>query len=117
MSDRIDDTPIIERPDLAARLPPLLREFGARVYAMGECRILLSREPLDGATSERLAWHLSISCAKRDPTWNEIATARYRLLPEVLEMAMYLPPLEEYVNLHPFTFHLQEVERSCILLP
>lgn len=46
----------------------------------------------------------------------EIATARYRLLGDVEEMAMYLPPLSEYVNLHPHTFHLYEHQRSSLIL-
>jgi hypothetical protein len=105
MSDRIALWPIHE-----ARLPPIreLADIGAKAYMMKGCRILVSHDPEpDGS---RL-WHLSISRPDRDPSWGEIATARYRLLPEVPEMAMYLPPLDEYVNLHPFTFHLHEVPR------
>lgn len=77
----------------------------AQVFTMGHCRILVSHDPAP------VGWHLSISCADRDPTWQEIATARYRLLPHVPEMVMCLPPLEEYVNLHPFCFHLYEQDR------
>ena len=110
MSDRINrSVPIIERPDLAQGLMPELRTYGARVFAMAHCRIILANEPQ--------GWHLSISCADRDPTWTEIATARYRLLPDVDEMGMYLPRLEDYVNVHPFTFHLHEVKSNRIILP
>lgn len=110
MSDRINTSvPIIERKDLAALLPPMLLEVGAQAFMMNGCRIIVANEP-DG-------WHLSISRADRDPTWNEIATARYRLLGDIEEMAMHLPPLAEYVNVHKFTFHLHEVKRSNILLP
>lgn len=110
MSDRINPSvPIIERPELAARLPRELRARGARCFRMNGCGIILAHEP-EG-------WHLSISRADRDPSWGEIATARYRLLPQVAEMAMYLPPLDEYVNLHPYTFHLLEVRRNRIVLP
>ncbi len=109
MSDRINTSiPIVERPDLAAYLMPELRACGARCFKMNGCGIIVADEP-EG-------WHLSISRKDRDPTWDEIATARYRLLPEVDEMAMFLPRLDEYVNLHPFTFHLHEV-KSRILLP
>ena len=100
MSDRIKRTPIIERSDLVAYLPRELREMGARCFMMNGCRIIVAEEP-DG-------WHLSISRADRDPSWDEIATARYRLLTSVPEMAMFLPSLKDYVNLHPFTFHLHE---------
>src|SRR5438132_212656 len=103
MSDRIALWPIHARPDLLPRLPQELRDHAASVYVMGHTRIIVTNDPGEG-------WHLSISCADRDPTWQEIATARYRLLPNVDEMAMYLPTLEQYVNLHPFTFHLYEVK-------
>jgi uncharacterized lipoprotein YmbA len=114
MSDRIDrDVAIVERTEWAVKLPPMLREIGARVYSMEACRIIVSRDP---PQAERPGWHLSISRRDSDPTWNEIATARYRLLPDVREMAMYLPSLAEYVNLHPYTFHLHEVEPSRIVI-
>lgn len=105
MSDRIARTPITERPDLAADLAsriPDLRDGAVRVFMMNGARVIVTVEP-DG-------WHLSISRHDRDPTWDEIATARYRLLPQMLTFAMYLPPLADYVNLHPHTFHLYEVK-------
>lgn len=64
-------------------------------------------------------WHLSISHARltkgktvpgRYPSWDEIAHARYELLPGDLTFAMLLPPLEEYVAVHPTTFHLHEID-------
>ena len=103
MSDRIARTPITERPDLAADLAsriPDLHAGGVRVFMMSGARIIVTVEPT--------GWHLSISRHDRDPLWEEIATARYRLLPADLTFAMYLPPLSEYVNLHPHTFHLYE---------
>ncbi len=102
MSDRIANTAIVGRPDLAARARPFIQADDVRCYTMGPCRIIVAKEPG--------GWHLSISCSNRDPTWAEIATARYRLLPKVRYMAMYLPPLDEYVNLHPHVFHLFESE-------
>jgi len=65
---------------------------------------------------EEGAWHLSIShqlahgVPGRYPTWDEIADARYDLLPDRLTMAMLLPPRAQYVNVHPTTFHLHEIE-------
>jgi hypothetical protein len=103
VSDRIAQTPIVERPDLAVKLllaqllPP---EHAPRCFMMNGCRIIVAEEPR--------GWHLSISRHDRDPSWSEIATARYRLLDPHLTFAMFLPPLEEYVNLHPYTFHLHE---------
>lgn len=54
-------------------------------------------------------WHLSISHTARYPTWDEIKEARYRFCPNDLTMAMLLPPMEEYVNVHERTFHLWQV--------
>jgi hypothetical protein len=66
-------------------------------------------------------WHLSISHRKnllgpdgrnlpgRYPSWDEIAEARYRFCPDEVTMAMLLPPKDEYVNVHPTTFHLWEI--------
>ena len=59
-------------------------------------------------------WHLSVSFVdnrgrpSRYPSWDEIADARYRLLPDDVTMAMFLPPPEEYVAVHDTTFHLHE---------
>jgi len=63
-------------------------------------------------------WHLSISFAdkrgrgSRYPRWDEIADARYQLLPPDLEVVMHLPPPEDYVALHDTTFHLHELRRG-----
>jgi hypothetical protein len=59
-------------------------------FAMGECHLILSRE--------LGRWHLSISREDRHPSWDEIKTARYRLLGPDLTMAMILPKAERYVN-------------------
>lgn len=105
--DAIAQWPIHE---LDARVLPQIPDLaGARLYMMRGCRIIVSREPQ--------GWHLSISRGDREPSWQEIATARYRLLPDVPEMAMFLPPLDEYVNIHPRCFHLYEQPRSRLVLP
>jgi hypothetical protein len=62
---------------------------------MGECTILLGHEPANGGP---LRWHLTISCRDRHPSWDEIKTARYRLLGPDTAMAMFLPPADHYVN-------------------
>jgi hypothetical protein len=111
VSDRIGRTPIIERPDLAERLPSDMRDIGARMFMMNGCSIILTRDPPDNL------WHISIARRDRDPTWDEIATARYRLLPEVPEMVMHLPPISEYVNLHAHCFHLHELPRPQLIVP
>jgi len=62
---------------------------------------------LEGPENDR-RWHMSISRQDRYPSWDEIADARYDLLPNALSMAMFLPPREKYVNCMNFCFHLWE---------
>lgn len=82
----------------------------------GQLRVMVS-PPFSGQ-----GWHLSIShaiavigpsgspIAGRYPSWDEIRDARYDLLPDEITVGILLPPKAEYVNLHPTTFHLHEVE-------
>jgi len=86
-----------------------LQSTATRMFHKGACRVLVSREmqPKKGA---RLYWHLSISCQDRYPTWNEIKDARYSLLPMSLTFAQLLPPMDEFVNIHPNCFHLWEID-------
>lgn len=86
-----------------------------RKVSDGSLRALVAQEPL-GPDGE-LQWHMSISHATnhappryvRYPTWDEIAHARYELLPADKTFAMLLPPPSEYVAVHPTTFHLHEI--------
>ena len=69
---------------------------------MGACRIIIGHSAV--------GWHMSISCGSRYPTWDEVAKARYELIPDAVTMAMLLPPMEQFVNLHPTTLHLWETK-------
>lgn len=99
-------------------LPGLASELSAfqRDVADGHLSVLVGREPDDRGT---LSWHLSIShrtngrmpAPGRYPTWDEITEARYRFVPDRVMVAMLLPPRSEYVDVHPTTFHLWEVDR------
>ena len=71
-----------------------------RVYQLGECSVIVTRE--------HARWHMSIAHRKRYPTWDEVATARYKAIPKDVWMAMMLPPPSEYVNHHEFCFQLTE---------
>jgi hypothetical protein len=79
-------------------------------WKLGECLIFVGKEPFlkDGKSG----WHLSISHESRYPTWDEIKEARYRLCPANINMAMFLPPKSEYVNIHENCFHLWQVEEE-----
>jgi hypothetical protein len=77
-------------------------EPGARVFRLGECLVIVGHSAP--------SWHLSISHPNRYPTWDEIKTARYELLPHDITVAMLLPPPDEYINIHPNCFHLWEIE-------
>ena len=70
------------------------------------------------AGTEPNGFHLSISHRTNDrppkpgryPTWDEIHEARYRFCPPKATMGILLPPKEEYVDMHPTTFHLWQVD-------
>lgn len=91
-----------------ADINPLMLRFsqmlepGSRFFKMGKVKIILSHS--------QYGWHISISHPERYPTWDEIAKARYELIPNDITMAMMLPPQEEYINIHNFCFQLHEVE-------
>jgi hypothetical protein len=75
-----------------------------RCFVIGPIRAILTRE--------ENRYHLSVSTAERAPSWDEIAHAWYEIVPEAATRtgAIYFPPLDQYVNLHPFTFHIYETE-------
>ena len=82
-----------------------------RAFQRGPVRCLISRNGM-----ERL-WHLSISCEKRYPSWEEQKKARYDLLPDEITVASYLPPKSEYVNIHENCFHWIEVREPKLIIP
>ena len=76
-------------------------EKDAKRYVMGECSIFLGTLP-NGKT------HMSISHATRLPTWDEVSKARYKIIDDDKDMAMYLPKKDDYVNVHIYCLHLFE---------
>lgn len=101
---------IVEDLRNSKRIQSVLRVEQVHVFTMGACRIILGHEP--GGVHGELRWHLTISCPDRHPTWDEIKTARYRLLGPDMVMAMVLPKPEHYVNLpaQDHVFQLWEIE-------
>lgn len=62
-------------------------------------------------------WHLSISCANRYPSWDEIHAAWYDLVPGAegeITGAILLPRKADYVNLHPNCFHVHQLAEEEI---
>ena len=79
---------------------------GLVAWEMGECRVTRFRDS-DGL-------HLVISHPGRYPSWDEIKSARYRLLPDDATFALILPTRSKYVD-NPFSpnvFELTEVMRD-----
>jgi hypothetical protein len=94
-------------PIQEVRLPPQVADtlaHGTKAYRMGECGIFVSQEPLDLVFPRR--WHLSISCQRRYPTWDEIGRARDSLLPDDVFMCVPFPPRAHWMSIHPNCFHL-----------
>jgi hypothetical protein len=96
--------PLAEMPPTEAEQVSLVNDSNAylRRYRLGECSVIVTRE--------FGKWHLSISHRKRYPTWDEIAEARYRLLPDEVVVAMILPPKGHYINLNPHCFQMHEID-------
>lgn len=83
--------------------------LGGVWYHWGEVRACVTKD--DGY------WHLSVSHPRRYPTWDEIYTAWYDLIPDAgqVEGAIILPRKSEYVNLHPNCFHVHQLRDSEIV--
>lgn len=87
----------IRTSQLIGEIEPYIKTF-----KMGECFIILAWSVEEG-------WHLSISTNYRYPSWDEIAHARYSLLPDDVHMGLPLPPSKQYISLHHNCFHLHEM--------
>lgn len=83
-----------------------------RCYRMGGCFVMNSLEPVTGLA--RMGYHMSMSHPKRYPTWDEIAKARYELIPNEVEMVMVLPPKERYINIHEYCLQLWDLEAAFL---
>jgi len=76
---------------------------GSKWYAAGAVRVCVNKE--------NHLWHISISCPHRYPTWDEIYTAWYDLVPDAAQIngAIILPRKSEYVNVHKNCFHVHQL--------
>lgn len=89
----------------AGRIEPKLK-----AYKAGKIQIMVGWHPVMG-------WHMSISHPEHYPTWDEVANARYQLMPSDIEFGMMLPPPDAYINIHNFCFHLHEMPINVDTLP
>lgn len=78
--------------------------MGGDWYAWGAVSVHVAKE--NGL------WHISISVPYRYPTWDEIYTAWYDLVPDAKDIngAIILPRKSEYVNIHPNCFHVHQLQ-------
>jgi hypothetical protein len=80
-----------------------LLQPGSRGFQLGKCIIFVSQQIETGL------YHMSISHPDRYSTWDEVAKARYDLLPPELDMVMHLPSPEQCINIHENCFQLREL--------
>jgi len=107
MINRIRELQKLERK---ANWKKVNHPLGGDWYVWGSVRACVSRD--DGF------WHLSVSCEYRYPTWNEIYTAWYDLIPGAgieFNGAIILPRKSEYVNIHENCFHVFQLRDSEII--
>lgn len=107
-------------PDAFKKTMPVIREKTdsvshlemvrpCKVYKMGKIHIV------HAPPHEGLPEMLSIMGKDKYPTWDEMVWVRYQLCPHVEDMALILPPLEDYINYTggrgKYTFTMEAIER------
>ena len=77
------------------------RNFG--YFERGPLRIISSGTPEEGSDP----WeHVSVSCADRCPTWDEMKTVKEMFWQDSETVVQFHPKKSQYVNSHPFCLHL-----------
>lgn len=79
---------------------------GVKQFAMGECTIFLAKEKIG---NDRPVMHLAISCKSRYPFWDEVLRARFRLLQDGMDVAIFLPKTRSQMKQMENCFHLWQV--------
>lgn len=103
----------IETPNIIKALAK--EDKPSKVYLKGEVAVIFSDDDqYEGENSDK--WrHVSLSCRKRLPTWEEILDVRYSFFPKNAHVIQIFPPSKDYINIHPNCFHLwQNKSRSII---
>lgn len=91
------------KPEPIGWTPP---EMGPEspIYQVGQLRVI---ESDDQEYGDGDVWkHVSFSTRYRLPDWNEIKSIRAMFFPPDAEVIQVFPPTAEWVNTHPFTFHM-----------
>lgn len=78
----------------------------AKQFAMGECTIFLAKEKIG---NDRPVMHLAISCKSRYPNWDEVLRARFMLLQDGMDVAIFLPKTRSQMKNMENCFHLWQV--------
>src|SRR5215471_4395308 len=98
-----------------AELTPIPGSLYEEAGPGGRLKAILSR---DEVAPGRLLWHLSVSHTDPDgrpdrcPTWDELKSAKYQLVPDDVVMVLIFPRKKaEYVNVHSTCLHLWEEEK------
>ena len=61
--------------------------------------------------------HVSVSCEKRNPNWDEMCFVKNLFWGEDETVLQFHPPKSEYVNFHPYCLHLWKPVGQDLLLP
>lgn len=60
------------------------------------------------ATPHGLLRHISVSYAKKDPSWSDLRAVRAAFFSSDVDVIQVLPRADQYVNFHQHCFHLFE---------
>jgi hypothetical protein len=89
-------------PDLLAKAEALGVHEDPEGYVENGLRLIVSVD----RTHHGELLHASISYADHEPTWRDVRDVRDTLFPDDVDVMMVLPQAKDYVNVHPFAFHL-----------
>lgn len=61
----------------------------------------------DGVHGHATGWeHVSVSLSNKSPSWEQMEVIRRLFWAETETVVQIHPPLDDYVNIHPYTLHL-----------
>ncbi len=91
-----------------AKVPGLLgpiidNRIGSPLWRIGDLQILATVQPDTAGTPW---YHVSYSLADKTPTHEQTCLVRAAMFKPTAVVVAVFPPVDEYVNLHPFCLHL-----------